>query len=191
MRFFLRQSKWVEYEASLVTDEMINSSNAGIVTYSSGEAMFMYGNIYPAPKGVTFNNGAIYQDERQGYSKSLLRAGQGKVDIFHGDSLSQDEDPRSHYSTSITNISDSKIRVFKFAAYKKGFFGKLSRESEGFYCLRQFKEWFRVPDDEGWIQPNETVCDPDNFGYGKGFWLYFFEDESGDVFIGSTTLGRD
>ena len=191
MRFFLRKDSWNEYAPSDVTDQILSSSMARIVCYPSGEAMFMYGQMHPVPEGVTFNNGANYLDDRPDYSKNLLQLGEGKVSIQHGDSLSQDEDPRSHYSTSVKNISEGKLRVFKFAAYQKGLFGKLTRESEGFYSPRQFKEWFRVPDQDGWILPNQTVCDPDNFGYANGYWIYFFEDEKGDVFISRITLGRN
>jgi len=84
--------------------------------------------------------------------------------------------------------------VFKFAPYSRGLFGRLFREYEGYYSLLQFREWFRVKDNEGWISPNETVCDPDNFGCGKGSWLYFFEffeNEYGEVFISSIELTRN
>jgi len=190
MRFFLRNAEWRELRCFEVTDEMILSSTSGIVSYPSGEAMFMYGLMHDVPDGVSFNTGACYSDSSPGYSKSLMKEGAAKVKVTHGDSLSQGKDPRSHYSTSVTNLSDRKIRAVKFAAYKKGLFGRLSRESDGFYSPRQFREWFRVPDPYGWILPNETVCDPDNFGYGNGYWLYFFEDDLERFFIGSGTLGR-
>lgn len=191
MRFFLKISDWEEYEFCEVSDDMIIEAKAGIVSYPSGEAMFIFGSMFKVPECISFNIGPIYNDEIPGYTTSLERYGVAKVKIFHGDSLSQGEDPRSHYSTSVTNLSDHKIRVIKFAPYTKSLLGRLKLDSRGFYSPTQFKEWFRVNDTEGWIQPNETVCDPDNFGFGKGRWVYFFKNETGDVFIGTAVLGRN
>jgi len=189
LRFFLYNKEWKEYAVSKITDELILSANAAIVSYPSGEAMFFYGRLKQLPKDITFNQGPSYTDNTPGYSKQLVKEGLGKVKIWHGDSISQDGDPRTQYSTSVKNESDRKIRVIKFAPFDKSLFGKLHLSGK-YYSPTQFMEWFRVDDNEHWIMPGQTVCDPDNFGSGRGAWLYFFEDDLGERFIGEVFLER-
>ena len=108
--------------------------------------------------------------------------------MSHGLSRSQPGDIRYYYSTEITNLTTERVRVLKFGPFLRGLFG-INRDPEtGYYSPTQFREWFRIRDPQGWIEPGEQVCDPDNYGRGDGVWAYFFESSGGQRFIATAPL---
>ncbi len=154
---------------------------AFIITYPSGEVLDTFRAGSSLPDDVHYFNGPVYKDDTEGFSKKRVR--NDLAPVVHGKCLSHPND-ESYYSTTLTNKTNQKIRVYKFAPMNKVFGIFYPSEPQyGYYSPLQFKEWFRVRDEDGWISPNEQVTDPDNWGSGKGFWAYFIEGENGDKFI--------
>lgn len=180
------EGRFVGSEAALPA----SAAGAGLVAYPSGEVLCAFGEIGRPPVGVHFMNGPEYRDNTPGFDARLVRNGLGGVAITHGPSASQPGDARRFYSTGVRNSGSSRIRVYKFGPFDRGLLGISKEPKAAYYSPRQFREWYRVPDPEGWIAPGEEVCDPDNYGCGRGVWAYFFESIDGDKFIGTAPLER-
>lgn len=190
LRFWVLTSGWSSVQPESITPDFVREAKAGLVTYPSGEILCQFGIVRQPPPGTHYMRGPVYADDGPGYDRALVRNGKGGVEIAHGPSISQSGDPRQHYSTTLINLSDRKVRVTKFATFARGMLGIKREPIEGYYSPIQFREWYRVPDSEGWIEPNEHVCDPDNYGNGNGVWAYFFEDDRGGAMIATAPLGN-
>lgn len=188
LRFWILNAVWNSVDGAAVTDEEIRESRAGLVTYPSGEVLCQYDEFRMVPDEVHFMVGPIYQDDAPGYHSSLVRNGEGGVEVRLGPSRSQEGNPRYHYSTLVLNRTQHRVRVTKFAPFLRGLMGIRKEPKMGYYSPIQFREWFRVKDELGWIAPGEEVADPDNYGSGSGVWAYFFEADQGDRFIATSPL---
>ena len=188
LRFYVNASEkppfreWTKVEPDTLN---LKEVKAYIVTYPSGEILDQFRASEPLPDDVHFFDGPVYHDNTEGYSKKRVR--NDWAPVVHGKSLSHPNE-QGYYSTTLTNNTKHKIRIYKFAPMNKvfGFFYP-SEPNPGYYSPLQFKEWFRVQDEEGWISPNEQVTDPDNWGTGTGIWAYFIENENGDKFISTAS----
>ncbi|MEM1354596.1 MAG: hypothetical protein AAGC44_03455 [Planctomycetota bacterium] len=184
--FWLWDDQWHLVEAASINPETLNRSSAGLVCYPNGEVICKFGQIYKLPPGVSYLIEPRKNDDKLRYTKRLVRNGEKGALVIHSPPRTQTSE--SSYSTTITNQSRNKIRVTKFGPFAKGLFGIKKDPVEGYYDSIQFCNWFRVSDPEGWINPGESVCDPDNYGSGDGVWVYFFENEFGDRFISTAPL---
>lgn len=116
-----------------------------------------------------------------------LAAGRAFVAIQYGSSL-QRPASKSHYSTSLKNVSRHKIRVLRFGGYTKTENGwKLSNVSGSFYSANEFRNWYNVAKD-GWIGPGETVSDANNYGSRPVVWAYYCESDDGTQFVAGELL---
>ncbi len=190
MTFWLRETQWTRRASESITDDEIRRSRGGLVTYPSGEVLCHFGALRELPDGVHFMEGPCYQDGSPGFDRRRVRNGEGGVLVVHGPSRSQSGDPRHHYSTTVTNHTKHRIKATKFVFLDKRFFGIKKEPKGGYYSPVQFREWFRVQDPDGWIEPGASVCDPDNYGKGRGIWAFFFETEHGELFIATAALER-
>jgi hypothetical protein len=89
---------------------------------------------------------------------------------------------RSYYSTTLTNISDRRVRVIKFGGYKKtpdGF--SLNTITSRFFTAADFKDWYALQGE--WIDPGKSVTDPNNYGTPPVMWAYYCETDKGDKFV--------
>ena len=188
LSFFLFDSDWSKVEANTISEQSVSRSQLGIVAYPSGEILHTFGLVRKRPKETFFMQGPVYTDSSPVFNRKKLISKSKTVRIFHGPSISQEESSKTHYSTSLENLTSKKIRVTKFAPFLSNFFGHINDKGLNSYSPLQFKEWFRVSNPDGWIAPGETVCDPDNYGEGRGFWAFFFEDEDGHTFIATAKL---
>lgn len=90
------------------------------------------------------------------------------------------------YCTRLCNVGDVAFKVIRFASFSKGFFGRcrLSTISGDWFSHEQFVCWYNVK--SGWIQPGCEVADHDNYGFGRGYWVFEIEFEGqGAIFIRS------
>lgn len=186
--FWVLGSDWERREPNSISDDEIRKSKAGLVTYPSGEVLCQYGDFRKAPEGVHFMTGPSYSDDAHGYRSNLVRNGDGGIQVVHGPSRSQGGDARYHYSTEVINLTQHRVRVTKFAPFSQGLFGIKRDPDIGYYSPTQFREWFRVGDAQGWIEPGGSACDPDNYGSGSGVWAFFFETDQGGTFIATAPL---
>ena len=188
LRFWVLGSEWEQCESSSISDDEIRQSKAGLVTYPSGEVLCQYGDSTKAPEGVHFMTGPDYSDDAPGFRRNLVRNGDGGVQVVHGPSRSQAGDARYYYSTEVINLTRHRVKVTKFAPFSRGLFGVKRDPDIGYYSPTQFREWFRVENDQGWIGPGGCVRDPDNYGSGSGVWAFFLESDQGDKFIATAPL---
>ncbi len=188
LRFWLRTDFWTLIDPHHLTEKQILQAKAGIVTYPSGEVLCQFGSYRSMPDGAFFMNGPTYQDQHPTFHRKYVRNGAKGIQVRHGPSRSQQGDPRNQYSTTLTNLYHLPLRVIKFAPLQKTLLSYAEFPGQGYYSPTQFREWFRVPDAEGWIQPMESVCDPDNYGQGNGIWGYFLMDPEANLFIATVPL---
>jgi hypothetical protein len=104
------------------------------------------------------------------------------IEIKHTKSLfHQDE---IHYCTEIINHSDDPLTILEFAAFAKtSYFGKynLHTISNTWFTQSHFAHWYNCPN--GVINPNSSVVDQDNFGGGKGFWIFNIKHQRKQAYI--------
>lgn len=112
----------------------------------------------------------------------LLARGARQVTVSHGPASFKDG--KKHYATCLANVSNKRVRVRMFGGFNKasGSYA-LANYTRQWFTSRDFIDWYGVAGD-GWIQPGETVTDPNNWGGSdEGFWAYWCEDEDGQRFI--------
>lgn len=116
-----------------------------------------------------------------------LEEGRSLVQIRFGPSRSHPESIH-HYSTTLKNISDKRVRVLKFGGYKKtGYQYALSNNTNIFFTPADFKDWYHQKGD--WIEPGQELTDWNNYGTPPCLWAYYCESENGQKFIAGGIIG--
>jgi hypothetical protein len=150
----------------------IENVRSWLVAYSeTGEILDAENLFEPLPPGVNFI-----------MSGKLPLPKFSDADLQHGRTLIRIQFSRSsthpktanYYCTSLTNISTSKLRCHSFGAYRitrDGF--KLFTVTGTLFSASQFEDWYGVRRG-GWIEPGETVSDPNNYGRDC-IWVYHCE----------------
>ncbi len=114
-----------------------------------------------------------------------LKIGKGLLDIQHRHEPKHRHKP--YYSTRITNRSTEKIRIDRFSTYvRKGKVLVLHSLTGGFFSAQQFQEWYDL-DRNRWIEPGQTVIDPNNHSNLGVYWAYFGTTASGREFTAAAT----
>jgi hypothetical protein len=158
----------------------LDSVTSFLVVYPNGEVLSAEREFFPLPAGVWFVE-PVSIPKQDVLDLSILEEGKAFVRISCGRSRSRPDEP-GHYSTSIHNVSDKKLRVTRFAAFtKSGAVFRLNTISGDYFSADEFISWYGAPQD-GWIPPETTVTDPNNYGGGNGYWVYYFETEDGKRF---------
>lgn len=154
--------------------------SALIVSYKSGELLEEWGKADSMPGGVIDIRNSGINDERE-LTLDRLELDGTVLEVKH---FANRKHPRSsHYITEITNKSGSPLQVLKFGGYEKSRERLLlSTVTDSLYSQEQFNEWFNVQN-KGWIEPGETVRDPNNYGSGDAYWVYFCQNREGERFI--------
>jgi hypothetical protein len=154
---------------------------AYLVAYPSGELIdYRCPNELPVPEWVTFpvDSGP---PERDRLAATDLMEGLSLVRVAFGKSTSQ-PGSHHHYSTTLTNVSGKRVRVLKFGGYTKvgnGF--SLNTITSRFFTSADFKEWYGQRGE--WIDPEQSVTDPNNYGSPPMLWAYYCEAEGGKKFL--------
>jgi hypothetical protein len=139
----------------------------------------------PVPEWVTFLEDTGPPDSDR-LTDADLQEGRLLVRVDFGKSTSEPHS-RHHYSTTLTNVSRKRVRVLKFGGYAKagsGFF--LNTVTSRFFTAEDFKEWYGQKGD--WIEPGQSVTDPNNYGSPPCLWAYYCEAEDGEKFLSGGTL---
>jgi hypothetical protein len=110
-----------------------------------------------------------------------LKQGQAFVRVVFGRSTAQPAS-REHYSTTLTNVSDRRVRVLKFAGYSKsGSAYVLNTVTGRFFSPQEFREWYNQSGN--WIEQGQSVTDPNNYGSPPVLWAYYIEAEGGGEYL--------
>jgi len=159
----------------------LSEVTAYFVAYPSGALVdYRCPNELPVPGWVRFLDNTGPPD-RDRLTAADLKEGASLVRVEFGKSTSE-PDSRHHYSTTLTNVSGKRVRVLKFAGYTNAGNGfSLNTVTSRFFTAKDFKEWYGQKGE--WIEPGQSVCDPNNYGGPPVLWAYYCEAEGGNGFL--------
>jgi hypothetical protein len=159
---------------------------AFVIAYPSGALLDHHApSGLPLPDWVGGLEPAKFRDQDE-LTAADLKVGQAIVRVTFGASTAQPAS-RDHYSTTLTNVSNHRVRVLKFAGYSKsGNSYLLNTVTGGFFTPQEFREWYGQAGD--WIEPGQSVSDPNNYGGPPVLWAYYCEAQSGEKFITGGTV---
>ena len=159
----------------------LRAVTAYFVAYPSGTLVdYQSSNELSVPDWVKFLKNMRPAD-RERLTAADLTAGQSQVRVEFGKSTSE-PNSRHHYSTTLTNASGNRVRVLKFAGYTKtGNEFYLNTITSQFFTANDFKGWYSQKGE--WIEPGESVTDPNNYGSPNALWAYYCEAEGGKKFL--------
>ena len=159
-----------------------------VVAYPNGELLDRIGSTTSLPGRVHGRNEAG-EPESDTLTRADLAEGNRFIRVTYDPSKRKPKDP-SCYSTTLTNISDQRVRVTKFGGYhRQEAQWVLSTVSGGFFTAGQFRAWYGMGDRD-WLEPGQAASDPDNYGSRPVLWAYYCETESGHKFIAGGILER-
>ena len=159
----------------------LSEVTAYFVAYPSGALVdYRCPNQLPVPGWVQFPEKAAVSDQDL-LKEADLKDGRSLVRIDFGKSTSE-ANSRDHYSTKLTNTSGRRVRVLRFGGYTKAGNGfSLNTITSRFFTAEDFKEWYGQKGE--WIEPGESLTDPNNSGSPPVLWAYFCEAEGGRRFL--------
>ncbi len=164
----------------------INEVKAFLVAYPNGQLVDYQTHGLTLPKrfsGLTPSS----KGEQDILQLADLGLGNRFLKIEYAPSQAKPNNP-DHYSTTLTNISNEKIKVKRFAGYKKTSRGwELSTVTNKFYSAQEFQEWYGLRNPQ-WILPGQSARDPNNYGSPPLLWAYYCESESGAQFVAGAIL---
>ena len=164
----------------------VSEVQAFIVAYPNGQMIDCNAGGLPLPKGITGLFPSVDADVDT-LQLADIEPGEKYIQVEYGPSLLRPHD-RSHYSTTLTNISGERIRVNRFAGYAKTSKGwKLFTVTKQFYSAEEFRQWYGLGNNE-WIVPGQSASDPNNYGSPPVLWAYYCECESGKRFVAGSVL---
>jgi hypothetical protein len=113
-----------------------------------------------------------------------LKPGKNYLAIRHLRNFKDRQKP--YYSTNVINRSSEPIRIDRFGTYIKiGRTLVLHTITGGFFSHQQFQEWYGLAQAE-WIEPGQTVIDPNSHSHLGTHWAYFCTTASGRKFVASS-----
>ena len=170
---------------------LLEQIRAFLVTYPNGQVVddvSVPGRYLLPPPGVQSLRAS--EKRRTGILTAAdLELGKQFIAIAFGKCVLRPHDP-GYYSTRLTNISNHRVRILRFAAYantKSGW--RLSTVTRGFYTAEEFRVWYGLSGGE-WIEPGRSVCDDNNYGGFPMLWAYDCESEDGAWFIAGEVIQR-
>lgn len=191
-RYFIRifgSGDWVEIRsldrdtATTIDSDHIKLSRIKgyIVAYGHGQILDAHGIVDPLPdcfhflQEVTPPTAEVLMP-----SDFVLGASFLEIDL---DTSSINGNYDEYFPATIRNISSQRVKVLKFGAYSKEPSGyRLNTISNTWFTAEDFRYWYGL-NERQWIEPGESVCDPNNYGGGDYLWAYHCETEGGEKFI--------
>jgi len=164
----------------------ISEVRAFIVAYANGQMLDCERCGLPLPEGLDGLSPAL-RAESDSLLPGDLEQGRAYVQITYGPSATRPKD-RNHYATTLKNISAERIRVHRFAGYRRSGKGwRLATVTRQFYSAEEFREWYGLGPSE-WLEPGQAVTDPNNYGAPPVLWAYYGETASGKQFVAGGAL---
>jgi hypothetical protein len=167
-------------DGSTIDEQFVH---AFAVTYPSGTMVAVEPkNAWPLPAGVQTAEDVGPEVEHHLALTDLApeRAG---VTVTFTPVDSATADKKGHFTTRLTNTRTEAVRIVRFAGYRDaGDHYALHTITGAFFTATDFREWYAVPDPEGWIETGESVEDPANYGALDSLWAYEVETRSGERF---------
>ena len=106
-----------------------------------------------------------------------LKDGNALIRVTYGKSTARPSSP-NYYSTTLSNHSNKRVRVLKFGGHiPQGGQFVMSNAARRFYTADEFMEWYGQKG--RWIEPGQSVTDPNNYGGRPMLWAYYVEIEGG------------
>jgi hypothetical protein len=110
-----------------------------------------------------------------------LKAGSAFGKVIFGPCKARQDDP-NHYSTTLSNTGAEAFRVDRFCGFvRAGEKYVLSTVTGDYFTAREFVAWYGAPKD-GWVAPGQSATDPNNYGGGDTYWVYYCTTKSGKSF---------
>ncbi len=159
----------------------LNEVQSWIVAYPNGEILERVNAFGPLPEGLGgVESGTVLNPDA--LRTADLAEGAGFVVVNHGQKR-RSPAGKFVYATSLTNVGAEPVQILKFAGYAMvdGQW-QVHTVSGSYYTGEQFRAWYGLGETE-WVEPGQTVSDPDNYGGPKAIWAYFCRTKSGRKFV--------
>lgn len=154
---------------------------AFLVAYPSGRIVDAHAPFEPLPPGVHLPERTPAVDEDVIALEELSAGNEWLRVAFEPPDLPEPIEGR--WGIRVTNTGPEAIRVVSFGVYDcDGDLCHLATESGAAYTAEDFLEWFDR-EERPWLEPGETVWDPNGFGKGGQAWAFYFETKSGDDLV--------
>ncbi|MBL4636058.1 MAG: hypothetical protein JKY56_19520 [Kofleriaceae bacterium] len=161
---------------------MLRDVEGFVVAYPNGQVVDAEFLGLPPPRAIHFlpEDGDV--DETP-FDYDTTQKGQSRVGVEYGPSPANPGD-KSHYRTTLRNLTDQPIRVTGFSAafvkFKRN--APVRLEPGRLYGVDEFVNWYGA-DEDGWLQPGAIVSDPNNWGAPPVVWIYRCETLDGTNFV--------
>jgi hypothetical protein len=157
---------------------------AFVVAYPGGQLVDCELADLPDPPGVV---GGVEGRDDDILHDARLEEGRRYVAVEYGPSELRPGEPGC-YSTTLTNVSGQRIRVLRFAGYKRIPGGWLLHTISGtFFSSDEFREWYGLEGE--WVGPGQSATDHNNYGGDLPvLWAYYCQAEDGTEFVAGGVL---
>lgn len=159
----------------------LNDVRSWIVAYPNGEVLEQVNVFSPLPEGLKGLESG--RDSSSDILKTAdLTKGAKFMTVTHGEKR-LGSSSKLVYETTLTNVGSEPVQVLRFAGYAiVGGQWRINTVSGSYYSGEQFRAWYGMGESE-WIEPGQTVSDPDNYGGPYAMWAYFCRTKSGQEFV--------
>jgi hypothetical protein len=160
-----------------------------LLVYPTNGALGGTNLFHPLPAEVRFLGPNPGPKEPLTLDSVQIEFGKAVCQVSHS-RLRKDSDGKLIYATTLRNISRQRIRIQRFAGFRRA--GRkylLHTVTGGYYSDDQFIAWYAAPND-GWISAGGQVTGHSNNGSGDGIWAYFGQTEGGNHFIATDQLPK-
>ncbi len=153
-----------------------------LIVYPNNEVVDGKNLFAPLPPGLTFLEPQVAPKALLALDSAQLELGKMVCRVSNGH-FKKNSQGQPIYTTTLRNISGQRIRILKFAGFRRaGENYVLNTVTGGYYSAEQFIAWYATPPD-GWISPGAQVADTANYGGTGGVWAYFGQTEAGHHFV--------
>ena len=160
-----------------------------LIVYPNNEVMDGTNLFSPLPPGLIFLEPKATPKEPLALDSAQVEFGKMVCRVSNGQ-FRKGSQGQPIYATTLRNVSGQRIRILKFAGFRRvAEKYVLNTVTGGYYSAEQFIAWYAAPQD-GWIPPGAQVADANNYGGGGGIWAYFGQTEDGNHFIATVQVPR-